>query len=90
MLSQVANAAAFANIPLAGENAMSFYDVGGYNQLLSLKPQLSALTYLRMGPTLMDQPANLALFGEFVRAMQGQGFATPFALLAQPGRSTTW
>ncbi len=31
-------------------------------------------------PEGFNQPTNLALFGEFVRAMQGPGFATPFSL----------
>lgn len=76
---QVLNAAWDACIPVASENALPCYDREGYNKILeNAKPQndpdgkhLSAFTYLRLNPKLMEQK-QLKEFERFVKRMHGE------------------
>ncbi|KAF3793571.1 Beta-amylase 2 [Nymphaea thermarum] len=73
---QVLNAAWDVNIQVASENALPCYDRDGYNKILeNAKPlnnpdrrHLSAFTYLRLGPALMERH-NFLEFERFVKRM---------------------
>ncbi|KAK2972506.1 hypothetical protein RJ640_002317 [Escallonia rubra] len=75
---QVLNAAWDVNIPVASENALPCHDREGYNKILeNAKPRndpdgrhLSAFTYLRLSPGLMESQ-NFMEFERFVRRMHG-------------------
>jgi len=82
LVLQVQKAAELANVPFTGENALSFYDANGYEQMVSYKPPtgyLKSVTYLRISDVLLE-PANLATFTAFVRQMADPGFVTPWSL----------
>lgn len=72
------NAAWDANIPVASENALNCHDREGYNKILeNAKPlndpdgrHLSAFTYLRLSPVLMERH-NFLEFERFVKKMHG-------------------
>ncbi|OMO78781.1 Glycoside hydrolase, family 14B, plant [Corchorus capsularis] len=76
---QVLNAAWDVSILVASENALPCYDREGYNKILeNAKPRndpdgrhLSAFTYLRLGPVLMEKH-NFEEFERFVRRMHGE------------------
>lgn len=76
---QVLNAAWDVGIKVASENALPCYDREGYNKILqNAKPpsdpdgkHLSAFTYLRLNPTLMEIN-NFSEFARFVKRMHGQ------------------
>ncbi|KAI4355065.1 hypothetical protein L6164_003877 [Bauhinia variegata] len=76
---QVLNAAWDVSIPVASENALPCYDREGYNKILeNAKPfndpdgrHLSAFTYLRLNPTLMEKH-NFREFSRFVKRMHGE------------------
>lgn len=76
---QVLNAAWDVSIPVASENALTCYDRDGYNKILeNAKPlndpdrrHLSAFTYLRLSPDLMERQ-NLLEFEHFVKRMHGE------------------
>lgn len=62
---------------VAAENALSFYEKSGYDQILvQAKPKdytnhhLSAFTYLRLTPELMEEQ-NLEEFTQFVHKLHG-------------------
>ncbi|GAB4861741.1 Leucine-rich repeat receptor-like serine/threonine-protein kinase bam2 [Ancistrocladus abbreviatus] len=75
---QVLNAAWDVGIPVASENALSCHDRESYNKILeNAKPKndpdgkhLSAFTYLRLSPALMEKP-NFLEFERFVQRMHG-------------------
>lgn len=76
---QVLNAAWDVSIPVASENALPCYDRDGYNKILeNAKPMndpdgrhLSAFTYLRLSPALMERD-NFLEFERFVKRMHGE------------------
>ncbi|XP_022757337.1 beta-amylase 2, chloroplastic-like isoform X4 [Durio zibethinus] len=76
---QVLNAAWDVSILVASENALPCYDREGYNKILeNAKPRndpdgrhLSAFTYLRLSPVLMERH-NFAEFERFVKRMHGE------------------
>ncbi|KAG1362588.1 Beta-amylase [Cocos nucifera] len=76
---QVLNAAWDICIPVASENAFPCHDRAGYNKILeNSKPMnnpdgrhLSAFTYLRLGPDLMESH-NFLEFERFVKRMHGE------------------
>ncbi|XP_047958762.1 beta-amylase 2, chloroplastic [Salvia hispanica] len=76
---QVLNAAWDADIPVASENALPCYDKEGYNKILDIaKPfgdldgrHLSAFTYLRLTPQLMEEQ-NFMEFERFVKRLHGE------------------
>ncbi|KAL0002481.1 hypothetical protein SO802_016262 [Lithocarpus litseifolius] len=76
---QVLNAAWDVCIPVASENALPCYDREGYNKILeNAKPlndpdgrHLSAFTYLRLSPVLMESH-NFMEFERFVKRMHGE------------------
>uniref|UniRef100_A0A7N0VL11 Beta-amylase n=1 Tax=Kalanchoe fedtschenkoi TaxID=63787 RepID=A0A7N0VL11_KALFE len=76
---QVLNAAWDACIPVASENALPCHDREGYNKILeNAKPlndpdgrHLSAFTYLRLSPQLMEEH-NFTEFARFVTRMHGE------------------
>ncbi|KAL9435109.1 hypothetical protein AB3S75_021383 [Citrus x aurantiifolia] len=76
---QVLNAAWDVSILVASENALPCYDREGYNKILeNAKPlndpdgrHLSAFTYLRLSPVLMDGH-NFIEFERFVKRMHGE------------------
>ncbi|KAL5572844.1 hypothetical protein UlMin_022441 [Ulmus minor] len=76
---QVLNSAWDVGIPVASENALPCYDREGYNKILQhAKPfnnpdgrHLSAFTYLRLSPTLMEDH-NLTEFARFVKRIHGE------------------
>ncbi|XP_059455788.1 beta-amylase 2, chloroplastic isoform X1 [Corylus avellana] len=76
---QVLNAAWDVCIPVASENALSCHDREGYNKILeNAKPltdpdgrHLSAFTYLRLSPVLMERD-NFMEFERFVKRMHGE------------------
>ncbi|XP_077241866.1 beta-amylase 2, chloroplastic-like isoform X2 [Tasmannia lanceolata] len=76
---QVLNAAWDVCIPVASENALPCYDREGYNKILeNAKPMndpdgrhLSAFTYLRLSPVLMERH-NFLEFERFVKRMHGE------------------
>ncbi|XP_021736865.1 beta-amylase 2, chloroplastic-like [Chenopodium quinoa] len=76
---QVLNAAWDVSIPVASENALTCYDREGYNKILkNAKPHddpdgkhLSAFTYLRLNPDLMEE-YNFLEFERFVKRMHGE------------------
>lgn len=76
---QVLNAAWDVCIPVASENALSCHDREGYNKILeNAKPlkdpdgrHLSAFTYLRLSPVLMERH-NFMEFERFVKRMHGE------------------
>jgi len=76
---QVLNAAWDVSIPVASENALPCYDREGYNKILeNAKPlddpdgrHLSAFTYLRLSPVLMEK-RNFMEFKRFVKRMHGK------------------
>ncbi|CAA0842585.1 Beta-amylase 2- chloroplastic [Striga hermonthica] len=76
---QVLNAAWDVGIPVASENALPCYDREGYNKILeNAKPfndpdgrHLSAFTYLRLSPYLMEDQ-NFHEFERFVKRMHGE------------------
>ncbi|KAL8495257.1 hypothetical protein ACS0TY_019418 [Phlomoides rotata] len=78
---QVLNAAWDVGIPVASENALPCYDREGYNKVLeNAKPlidpdgrHLSAFTYLRLTPELMEEH-NFTEFEGFVLRMHGKNF----------------
>lgn len=84
---KVLNAAWDICIPVASESSPSCYDREGYNKILdNAKPMsspdgrhLSAFTYLRLSPLLMERN-NFMEFEQFVRRMHGKIFLT-FALI---------
>lgn len=73
------NAAWDVSIPVASENALPCHDGDGYNKILeNAKPMndpdgrhLSAFTYLRLSPTLMERH-NFSEFERFVKRMHGK------------------
>lgn len=73
------NAAWDVNIPVASENALPCYDRDGYSKILenakpSIDPDgrhLSAFTYLRLSPTLLETH-NFTEFERFIRRMHGK------------------
>lgn len=75
------NAAWDVCIPVASENALPCYDREGYNKILeNAKPQndpdgrhLSAFTYLRLSPVLMESH-NFMEFERFVKRMHGKPY----------------
>lgn len=77
--SQVLNSAWDVCIPVASENALPCYDRNGYNKILeNAKPlndpdgrHLSAFTYLRLSPVLMETH-NFNEFQRFVKRMHGK------------------
>ncbi|KAL0905122.1 hypothetical protein M5K25_027300 [Dendrobium thyrsiflorum] len=79
---QVLNAAWDACIPVASENALPCYDRDGFNKILeNAKPlndpdrrHLSAFTYLRLSPDLMERQ-NLLEFAHFVKRMHGEAIS---------------
>ncbi|KAK1284065.1 Beta-amylase 7 [Acorus calamus] len=76
---QVLNAAWDAGISVASENALTCHDRNGYNKILeNAKPMndpdgrhLSAFTYLRLSPELMET-MNFLEFQRFVKQMHGE------------------
>ncbi|KAF5464259.1 hypothetical protein F2P56_014350 [Juglans regia] len=76
---QVLNAAWDVCIPVASENALPCHDREGYNKILeNAKPRndpdgrhLSAFTYLRLSPILMERH-NFMEFERFVKRMHGE------------------
>lgn len=76
---QVLNAAWDVCIPVASENALPCHDREGYNKILeNAKPMndpdgrhLSAFTYLRLSPVLMESH-NFMEFERFVKRMHGE------------------
>ncbi|KAG1355042.1 Beta-amylase 7 [Cocos nucifera] len=76
---QVLNAAWDVCIPVASENALPCHDRDGYNKILeNSKPMhdpdgrhLSAFTYLRLSPDLMERH-NFLEFERFVKRMHGK------------------
>ncbi|KAM7511987.1 hypothetical protein LguiB_010862 [Lonicera macranthoides] len=76
---QVLNAAWDVNIPVASENALNCHDREGYNKILeNAKPfndpdgrHLSAFTYLRLSPVLMETH-NFKEFERFVKRMHDE------------------
>ncbi|XP_071937252.1 beta-amylase 2, chloroplastic-like isoform X2 [Coffea arabica] len=76
---QVLNAAWDVSIAVASENALPCYDREGYNKILeNAKPlsnpdgrHLSAFTYLRLSPVLMEKH-NFVEFERFVKRMHGE------------------
>ncbi|KAJ0963785.1 hypothetical protein J5N97_028907 [Dioscorea zingiberensis] len=76
---QVLNAAWDVSIPVASENALPCHDRDGYNKILeNAKPfndpdgrHLSAFTYLRLSPVLMERH-NFLEFERFVKRMHGE------------------
>ncbi|KAL0464798.1 UNVERIFIED_CONTAM: Beta-amylase 2, chloroplastic [Sesamum latifolium] len=78
---QVLNAAWDAGIHVASENALPCYDRQGFNKILqNAKPygdpdkrHLSAFTYLRLSPDLMEEH-NLMEFERFVKQMHGKNY----------------
>ncbi|RVX09986.1 Beta-amylase 2, chloroplastic [Vitis vinifera] len=87
---QVLNAAWDVSIPVASENALTCHDREGYNKILeNAKPfndpdgrHLSAFTYLRLSPVLMETH-NFTEFERFVKRMHGE--AVPdLACVTQP------
>ncbi|KAB1214384.1 Beta-amylase 2, chloroplastic [Morella rubra] len=76
---QVLNAAWDVCIPVASENALPCHDREGYNKILeNAKPlkdpdgrHLSAFTYLRLSPALMERH-NFREFERFVKRMHGE------------------
>nr|XP_048334059.1 beta-amylase 2, chloroplastic isoform X2 [Ziziphus jujuba var. spinosa] len=76
---QVLNSAWDVNIPVASENALPCHDRDGYNKILeNAKPlndpdgrHLSAFTYLRLSPVLMETH-NFMEFERFVKRMHGE------------------
>ncbi|XP_031113460.1 beta-amylase 2, chloroplastic-like isoform X2 [Ipomoea triloba] len=76
---QVLNAAWDVNIPVASENALPSYDRAGYNKILeNAKPwndpdgrHLSAFTYLRLSPILIENH-NFLEFERFLKRMHGE------------------
>ncbi|XP_057462054.1 beta-amylase 2, chloroplastic-like isoform X1 [Actinidia eriantha] len=81
---QVLNAAWDVSIPVASENALPCYDREGYNKILeNAKPlndpdgrHLSAFTYLRLSPVLMENH-NFMEFERFVKRMHGEAISDP-------------
>ncbi|KAL6494028.1 Leucine-rich repeat receptor-like serine/threonine-protein kinase bam2 [Orobanche gracilis] len=79
---QVLNAAWDVGIPVASENALPCYDREGYNKILeNAKPfndpdgrHLSAFTYLRLSPHLMEDRSFME-FEQFVIRMHGKSAA---------------
>lgn len=73
------NAAWDVSIPVASENALTCHDREGYNKILeNAKPfndpdgrHLSAFTYLRLSPVLMETH-NFTEFERFVKRMHGK------------------
>ncbi|KAL5727470.1 beta-amylase [Ranunculus cassubicifolius] len=82
---QVLNAAWDVCIPVASENALPCHDREGYNKILeNAKPMndpdgrhLSAFTYLRLSPILMETH-NFMEFERFVKRMHGN-YLEPFS-----------
>lgn len=76
---QVLNAAWDVGLPVASENALPCYDKEGYNKILETsKPisdpdgrHLSAFTYLRLTPQLMEEQ-NFMEFESFVKRLHGE------------------
>ncbi|KAK9143750.1 hypothetical protein Syun_013150 [Stephania yunnanensis] len=79
LMWQVLNAAWDVRIPVASENAHPCHDREGYNKILeNAKPMndpdgrhLSAFTYLRLSPALMERRGFLE-FERFVKRMHGE------------------
>merc|ERR1719215_2501950 len=83
LVQQVQRAAQAAGVPFTGENALSFYTAGGYNQMLTYKPPIgsvSSVTYLRISDELLEADA-LALYGQFCQKMADPDFVTPFTMV---------
>jgi len=81
LFGQVLQAAWAQGVEVACENALSCYHRSGYEQILAqAKPKaghsdhsLSAFTYLRLGPELMEQE-NFRDFTLFVHQLHGRVF----------------
>lgn len=69
LVSETEQAAWNAGAGYAGENALNFYDSGGYSQVESVSSGLRAFTYLRLGSDLMSG-GNWSNFANFVQAMR--------------------
>jgi len=68
LVRQTIDAASSKAIPYAGENALPRYDRSAYDQIVSNKWAMSAFTYLRLNPTLLDGQ-NFNEFTRFVNNM---------------------
>lgn len=79
LVEQVSAAARSARVSFSGENALAFYRGPGFNQMLTHKAELKALTFLRLGPDLV-QPDNLAALRAFAAEMRSSIYSTPFSL----------
>lgn len=73
------NTAWDVGLPVASENALPCYDREGYNKILEIATpisdpdgkHLSAFTYLRLSPELMEEN-NFMEFERFVKRMHGK------------------
>ncbi|CAE8595791.1 unnamed protein product [Polarella glacialis] len=72
LVKQAQAAAVEKGVLFSGENALQRYDNYAYEQMLSYKAQLSAVTYLRLSPELL-QSDNFARFRSFVQQMHSGG-----------------
>merc|ERR1712154_421340 len=82
LVAQVQGAARAVGLPFTGENALGFYDAGGYNQMLAWKPpsgDISSVTYLRISDELLETN-NLHTFKEFCASMGSPAWVTPFSI----------
>lgn len=68
LVRQTSSAAAAAGIRYAGENALPRYDRNAYDQIISNKGSMSAFTYLRLNPQLIEGQ-NYNEFKRFVSLM---------------------
>lgn len=82
LVFQVQSASRNAGLPFTGENALGFYDKGGYNQMMVWKPPngyVSSITYLRISDELLGRK-NLKTLAEFCEKMSDPGWVTPFSI----------
>jgi len=68
LVRQTSSAAAAAGIRYAGENALPRYDRNAYDQIISNKGSMTAFTYLRLNPQLIEGQ-NYEEFKRFVYLM---------------------
>ncbi|KAK9805935.1 hypothetical protein WJX73_006454 [Symbiochloris irregularis] len=84
LLEQVVNAAAAANVPLAGENALQRYDRYAFDRIAesafgqnARAGHLQQLTFLRMGDLMFD---NWDAFSQFLNRLRTPEELPPWAL----------
>merc|ERR1712039_1090160 len=70
LVKQAISAARARGVQMGGENALLRYDIDAMGQMISYRPHLSSLSFLRLNPNLV-KPRNIARFAGLVMGLHG-------------------